>query len=56
MYIKRTIEDVVKNISKMIPAVLVTGSLQVGIGCVICLSFDLIPIDQKNWYIPVWII
>lgn len=28
----------------------------IGTGAVICLSSDLIPIDGKNWYIPVWLI
>ena len=29
---------------------------EVGIGAVICLASDLLPIDRKNWYIPAWII
>lgn len=28
----------------------------IGIGAVICLSSDLIPIDSKNWYVPAWLI
>jgi len=28
----------------------------IGIGAVICMSPDVIPIDKKNWYIPAWII
>lgn len=28
----------------------------IGAGAVICLSSDLIPIDDKNWYVPVWLI
>jgi predicted AAA+ superfamily ATPase len=27
-----------------------------GIGAVICMSADIIPIDRKNWYIPAWVI
>lgn len=30
--------------------------ITIGTGAVICLSSDLIPIDNKNWYIPVWLI
>ena len=29
---------------------------EVGMGGVICLASDLIPIDKKNWYIPAWAI
>lgn len=28
----------------------------IGTGAVICLSNDLIPIDRKNWLVPVWLI
>lgn len=28
----------------------------VGTGAVVCLSSDLIPIDNKNWYVPAWLI
>lgn len=28
----------------------------VGTGAVICLSSDVLPIDNKNWYIPAWLI
>ena len=29
---------------------------QIGTGAVVCLSSDILPIDQKNWYVPAWII
>ena len=29
---------------------------KIGIGAVICMPPDLIPIDQKNWYVPAWLI
>lgn len=29
---------------------------KIGSGAVICMPVDLIPIDQKNWYIPAWLI
>ena len=28
----------------------------IGTGAVICLASDLLPIDQKNWFIPAWLI
>lgn len=28
----------------------------IGTGNVICLSKDILPIDEKNWYVPVWLI
>lgn len=28
----------------------------IGTGAVICLSSDILPIDNKNWYIPAWLI
>jgi len=28
----------------------------VGEGSVVCLTSDLLPIDRKNWYVPVWLI
>lgn len=28
----------------------------IGTGAVICMPPDLIPVDEKNWYVPVWII
>ncbi len=33
-------------------------SLKVGIGTgnVICMADDLLPVDEKNWYVPVWLI
>lgn len=29
---------------------------KIGTGAVICMPADVMPIDQKNWYIPAWII
>lgn len=28
----------------------------IGNGAVVCMANDLLPIDQKNWYVPVWLI
>ena len=28
----------------------------IGIGAVVCMPTDVIPIDKKNWYIPAWLI
>ena len=30
--------------------------INAGEGAVICMANDLIPIDKKNWYVPVWMI
>jgi predicted AAA+ superfamily ATPase len=30
--------------------------IEIGTGAVICMANDLLPIDGKNWYIPVWLI
>ncbi|MCD7982335.1 MAG: ATP-binding protein [Clostridiales bacterium] len=30
--------------------------VRIGTGAVVCMSPDLVPIDKKNWYIPVWLI
>lgn len=29
---------------------------EIGMGSVICMAADLLPIDEKNWYVPVWLI
>lgn len=33
-----------------------TLKTQIGTGSVICMAADLLPIDEKNWYVPVWLI
>ncbi|MCM1081977.1 MAG: ATP-binding protein [Clostridium sp.] len=30
--------------------------IKIGTGSVICMSNDLLPIDEKNWYVPAWLI
>ncbi len=29
---------------------------EIGTGSVICMAGDLLPVDAKNWYVPVWLI
>lgn len=29
---------------------------EIGTGSVICMADDLLPVDEKNWYVPVWLI
>ena len=29
---------------------------EIGTGSLVCMANDLLPIDQKNWYVPVWMI
>lgn len=33
-----------------------TLKTNVGEGCVVCMANDLLPIDEKNWYVPTWLI
>lgn len=30
--------------------------VEIGTGCVVCMANNLLPIDEKNWYVPVWLI
>lgn len=30
--------------------------VEIGTGGVICMANDLLPVDEKNWYVPVWLI
>ncbi len=30
--------------------------INIGTGAVVCMANDLLPIDKKNWYVPVWLI
>lgn len=30
--------------------------VEIGMGSVVCMASDLIPLDEKNWYVPVWLI
>ncbi len=30
--------------------------INIGIGALVCMANDLLPLDKKNWYIPVWLI
>lgn len=33
-----------------------TLKIEIGTGSVICMASDLLPVDEKNWYVPVWLI
>lgn len=39
-----------------VPGGLETLKAKTGTGSVICMAADLLPIDEKNWYVPVWMI
>ena len=30
--------------------------VEIGTGSVVCMANDLLPVDDKNWYVPVWLI
>ena len=29
--------------------------VEIGTGSVVCMANDLLPVDDKNWYVPVWL-
>lgn len=33
-----------------------TLKVEIGTGSVVCMANDLLPVDEKNWYVPVWLI
>lgn len=33
-----------------------TLKVEIGTGSVICMANDLLPIDEKNWFVPVWLL
>ncbi len=33
-----------------------TLKVEIGTGSVICMANDLLPVDEKNWFVPVWLI
>lgn len=33
-----------------------TLKIEIGTGSVVCMASDLLPIDEKNWYVPAWLI
>ena len=33
-----------------------TLKVEIGTGSVICMANDLLPVDEKNWYVPAWLI
>ena len=33
-----------------------TLKISIGTGSVVCMANDLLPVDEKNWYVPVWLI
>lgn len=30
--------------------------IEIGTGSIVCMANDLLPIDEKNWYVPVWLV
>lgn len=53
----------VKNFSVLNPVCtgkaldgLETLKVKIGTGSVVCMAGDLLPVDEKNWYVPVWLI
>lgn len=47
----------IKNFHVLDPvSVSETIKAEIGTGSVICMANDLLPVDKKNWYVPVWLI
>lgn len=56
-------KDAIKNFDVLLPMTepekfgeLAQLKAEVGNGAVVCMANDLLPIDSKNWYVPVWMI
>ncbi len=56
-------KSAIKNfhVLDQIPAAETFGGLEmfkaeIGTGSVVCMADDLLPVDAKNWYVPVWLI
>jgi len=56
-------KDAVRNFSVLRPLEKPPGKrgpwhlrTNIGTGAVICMSEDVLPIDEKNWYVPAWLI
>ena len=56
-------KEAIKNFTVLEPASreeafegLETLKVEIGTGSVICMANDLLPVDKKNWYVPVWLI
>ena len=56
-------KNAVKNFRVLEPVIqgepfdgLETLKVEIGTGSVMCMANDLLPVDEKNWYVPVWLI
>lgn len=56
-------KDAIKNFHVLNPVAgeeafggLESLKVEIGTGSVICMANDLLPVDEKNWYVPVWLI
>ena len=56
-------KDTIKNFHVLNPVAreeafggLESLKVEIGTGSVICMANDLLPVDEKNWYVPVWLI
>lgn len=45
-------KDAIKHFSVLEPL----ADVKVGTGSVVCMMNDLLPVDEKNWYVPAWLI
>lgn len=56
-------KEAIKNFKVLKPATheekfdgLDSLKVEIGTGSVVCMANDLLPVDDKNWYVPVWLI
>ncbi len=53
-------KSAIKNFKTLAPPTKHEGleamKTELGSGSVICMANDLLPVDEKNWYVPVWLI
>lgn len=44
-----------KNVSESLGSLEIL-KVEIGTGSVVCMANDLLPVDEKNWYVQVWLI
>ena len=56
-YLQRDIRDLTQAADQMqFYNFMTILKVEIGTGSVVCLANDLLPVDEKNWYVPVWLI
>ena len=56
-YLQRDIRDLTQAADQMqFYNFMTILKVEIGTGSVFCMANDLLPVDKKNWYVPVWLI